>query len=174
MLGKSINKWVLAIALLCGFGHMADLAYAYGQNAQSDSWSYQSVYGSTKANSALHVRTTLSSRSAMPVASYGGTATSDGAAALGTTGSAVAPATSMPSYNFRSTSSLVSSLGNSNPSIIKGTTVSRTTSSFDWNEDDNPIGEVPDPLPIGETPWLIMAVLAAGYIAFRYLRRRNA
>lgn len=173
MLGKSINRWILAIALLCGFGHTAGLAYAYGQNAQSDSWTYQSVYGSAKpANTTMHVRTTLSSRSSMPVASYGGAMTSGGTAGYGTTGQAVSPAIGKPSYTFKSTSSLVSTLGNPNPSIVRGTTVSRNSPN-DFDEEEDPIGVVPDPTPVGDTPWLVMAVLAAGYIALRWLRRRN-
>ena len=41
-----------------------------------------------------------------------------------------------------------------------------------WNDEDNPIGEVPDPTPIGDTPWLFLLLLSAGYLAFRY-RKKN-
>ena len=40
-----------------------------------------------------------------------------------------------------------------------------------WNDGDNAIGEVPDPVPVGDTPWVLMLLLAAGYIAFVSLRK---
>ena len=80
-----------------------------------------------------------------------------------------------PAYQFRSTSVYIASSGESesdNP--LLGSGLSRRTSPWDWSEEDDPIGEVPDPLPVGDSPWCLMLLLAAAYIAFRRLRQRKA
>lgn len=80
-----------------------------------------------------------------------------------------------PTYQFRSTSMYITSSGESesdNPLLGSGR--SRRTSPWDWGEEDDPIGEVPDPLPVGDSPWCLMLLLAAAYIAFRRLRQRKA
>ena len=47
-----------------------------------------------------------------------------------------------------------------------------------WSDENDPnepgMGEVvEDPMPIGDTPWLFMLILAVGYLAFRY-RKKSA
>ena len=83
-----------------------------------------------------------------------------------------------PTYQFRSTSMYITSSGESesdNPNNpILGSGRIRRTSPWDWSEGDDPIGEVPDPLPLGDSPWWLMLLLAAVYIAFRRLRQRKA
>ena len=83
-----------------------------------------------------------------------------------------------PTYQFRSTSMYITSSGESesdNPNNpILGSGRIRRTSPWDWSEGDDPIGEVPDPLPVGDSPWCLMLLLAAAYIAFRRLRQRKA
>lgn len=72
-------------------------------------------------------------------------------------------------YQFKSTSAFI------DPSRL-GASYAREEAvlcSSSWDEPgENPVGEVDDPMPIGDTPWLIMAVLAAGYIAIRRVRKR--
>ena len=74
-------------------------------------------------------------------------------------------------YQFRSTSPYVSSMNTSSTMITLygrvGASSMRKTGS--WNEDDNPIGEVPDPAPVGEP--LVLLALAMLYLLYR---RRKA
>ena len=78
-----------------------------------------------------------------------------------------------PTYQFRTTSVYIKTSDESN-STESWKSRPRRTSPWDWSVDDNPIGEVPDPVPVGDTPWWLMLLLSAGYIAFRSLRRRKA
>ena len=79
----------------------------------------------------------------------------------------------VPKYQFYSTSAYILPSGTYHPAY---STVSkpRRTSPFDFDPStDDPLGTVPDPLPIGDTPWIFMFLLATGYIAFRYLHHRK-
>ena len=81
---------------------------------------------------------------------------------------------SAPAYQFRTTSVYINTSGDTDPGAMMGAYYGpRKTSPFDWSEEDNALGEVPDQ-PIGDTPWWFMLLLAAGYIAFRLFRRRKA
>ncbi len=72
-----------------------------------------------------------------------------------------------PTYRFRTTSAYISTSGASEPYRPMFSPGGPRRSVFDDpGEDDNPTGEVPDPVPVGDTPWLLMLLLAAGYIAF--------
>ena len=79
-----------------------------------------------------------------------------------------------PTYQFRTTSAYISTSGGSEPyNPMSGPGGPRR--GLAWTTpglDDDPIGTVPDPAPVGDTPWLLMLLLAAGYIAFRSIRRR--
>lgn len=79
-----------------------------------------------------------------------------------------------PTYRFRTTSAYISVSGASEPyRPMFSPGGPRRTSPWDWSDDENAMGEVPDPVvPVGDTPWLLMLLLAAGYIAFRSIRRR--
>ena len=78
-----------------------------------------------------------------------------------------------PTYQFRTTSAYRNSFGDTESgSALLRASGPRRTSPWDWSDDDNALGEVPDPAPVGDTPWLLMLLLAAGYIAFRSIRRR--
>lgn len=69
-----------------------------------------------------------------------------------------------PSYQFKTTSAYVFTSGKCyQPVGIRENRMLR--SIFDEpGEDDDPTGVVPDPVPLGEVPWLIMLLLAAGYL----------
>lgn len=83
--------------------------------------------------------------------------------------------TEAPTYEFRTTSSYINTGGYTDAeSLLSGSKGPRRVSPFDFSLDDNPIGEVDDPMPIGDLPWLFMLLLAAGCAAFRPLRQRNA
>ena len=74
-----------------------------------------------------------------------------------------------PDYQFRTTSLYMSALGDTEyGSSLSCANAPRRTSPWDWDEDDNALGELDDPVPVGDTPWIFMLLLAAGFIAFRY------
>lgn len=80
-----------------------------------------------------------------------------------------------PMYQFRTTSAYRNSFGDTESgSALLRASGPRRTSPFDWSEDDDPIGTVPDPVPVGDTPWFLMLLLAAGYIVFFSRKRRKA
>ena len=79
-----------------------------------------------------------------------------------------------PTYRFRTTSAYISASGASEPyrPMFSPGGPRRSIFDDDPGEEDDPSGVVPDPAPVGDTPWLLMLLLAAGYIAFRSIRRR--
>ena len=81
-------------------------------------------------------------------------------------------APSAPQYQFHTTSAFISASGESN--MMKGNNGLRGTSPWDDEDPGGPaIGEVEDNQPIGDTPWLLMFLLSAGYIAFRARSRKD-
>ena len=84
-----------------------------------------------------------------------------------------------PTYQFRSTSSVYLTSSGHPASYVPGQQNNgprriRLSDPFEDEpgEDDYPTGVVPDPAPIGDTPWLFLLLLSAGYLAFRY-RKKN-
>jgi hypothetical protein len=150
-----IKRWIMALVILYSFGYTEAFAYGFDRNAQSASWGYQSVYGST---------TTGNSYGTTP---YGSAAKS--------------PSTTM-GYQFRSTSAYRSTLAEERNYSRLDIAGARRSGSSVWDEeydfpgigdDDNPVGTLSEQ-PVGDTPWVIMLLLAAGYIAFRQRRLRKA
>jgi hypothetical protein len=85
-------------------------------------------------------------------------------------------------YQFRSTSAYRSTLAEErNYSRLDIVGARRSGSSVwdddydfpDFGEEDLPIGTLSEQ-PVGDTPWVIMLLLAAGYIAFRQRRLRKS
>ena len=71
-----------------------------------------------------------------------------------------------PTYQFRTTSAYISASGGSEPY----NPMSGPRRGSAWTTpgiDDDPIGTVPDPAPIGDAPWLFLLLLAAGYTVCR-------
>lgn len=142
-----IKRWIIAMVILYSFGYTEAFAYGFDRNAQSASWGYQPVYGST---------TTGNSYGTTP---YGSAAKS--------------PSTTMD-YQFRSTSAYRSTLAEErNYSRLDIFGARRSGSSWWEEEPSGPgMGEVEEELvPVGDTPWWLMLMLAAGYIAFRSRKR---
>ena len=82
-----------------------------------------------------------------------------------------------PTYRFRTTSAYISASGASEPYRPMFSPGGPRRSSFDDDpgEEDDPSGVVPDPkpdVPVGDTPWLWMLILAVAYIAIRRVRKR--
>ena len=73
-------------------------------------------------------------------------------------------------YQFQSTSVFIdpSRLG---ASYVREEALLRSSSWADPSEEDDPIVEY-NPMPIGDTPWLWMLILAVAYIAIRRVRKR--
>ena len=76
---------------------------------------------------------------------------------------------SAPTYRFHTTSPIINSLNDDHGSMMMDLNRARRTSSWDDFEEGNPLGEVDDTTPVGDTPWLFIIILLAGYIAFRSL-----
>lgn len=81
------------------------------------------------------------------------------------------------SFSFKSTSSYTPIVGSKSYTSelnapTRGPRKERTSSSFGWGEpEDNPIGTVPNPTPVGE-PLILLVMAMAGAIAV-YLRNRR-
>ena len=125
--------------LLCLGCLMPSAAYAYDRTPASASWGYQPL------------NSTASTRPNKPAYKLSGDV--------------------YPAYRFRSTSPIAnrqSPIANYQSPIITG-----PYKSSEWNwgnpEDEDPIGVVPDPAPIGE-PCLLF-LLALLYLPIRYYRR---
>lgn len=78
-----------------------------------------------------------------------------------------------PVLRFRSTSAYADKFDMQSTPLMGGDVV--LMGDFWTDEPTEPgTGEVEeDPMPIGDTPWLFMLILAAGYLAFRY-RKKSA
>jgi len=76
---------------------------------------------------------------------------------------------SAPTYRFHTTSPIINSLNDDHGSMMMDLNRARRTSSWDDFEEYNALGEVDDTTPVGDTPWLFIILLLAGYIAFRSL-----
>ena len=71
-----------------------------------------------------------------------------------------------PAYQFRTTSAYISASGGSEPyNPLSGPSGPRRGLINPGT--DNPIGEVDDPMPVGDAPWLFLLLLAAGYTVCR-------
>jgi len=80
-----------------------------------------------------------------------------------------------PSYRFQTTSAYIhASGGGEYNGMMPGNNGPRRSYAWDEVDDEDPIGTVPDPVPVGDMPWLLMLLLLTGYIAFRYHRQRKA
>ena len=83
---------------------------------------------------------------------------------------ATAPARSdFPVLRFRSTSAYADKFDMQYTPLMGGDVV---LMGNPWDEPTDPgIGETEDPMPIGDTPWLFLLLLSAGYLAFRYRKK---
>ena len=159
-------RYVLMLWMLCGVCHTQSVASAATSTPQyASSWGYKPLH--SVPASQVHV-----------VGSGGGA----GGGIAGNGGSAYrasySPASasvampSMPSYNFQTTSAYRTTAGASAQPVVLAEGAAYS-SPFDPTDEDDPIGTV-TPQPVGDAPWLVMLLFAAGFIAFRYSRRRNA
>lgn len=153
---KMKNRFIrhVLLLLLCGFCHTAAFAYGYDRNDQSKAWGYQPLY-STAASAQTKV-----------VGSGFGHASTTTYQGIYSTARAAVVATSAPTYSFRSTSVYIpAARGVGQPVVLaEGAAYS---SPFDPTDEDDPIGTVPDPAPLGDTPWLFMLLLIATFYSIK-------
>ena len=75
-----------------------------------------------------------------------------------------------PSYHFRTTSSMAPVVGETSYITTTYTPIGgsrpQKTNSWDDPEDEDPIGVLPDPTPVGE-PLAVLLVLALGYVVWK-------
>ena len=134
--------------MLCGASYTLSIASAYDRNTSSQGWGYQPLQTSSSTTGYT--------------ASYGGTTTRGGVA-------------ERPTFHFQSTSILIS------PSDMEPMQMRSGNALLSSIWDDEPTGpgtgEVEPKevdMPVGDTPWLFLLLLAVGYTVCRrvLLRRR--
>ena len=79
----------------------------------------------------------------------------------------------MPTYRFHSTSVYIpTQVQSGSAAWMPGN--SRPRRLGEWTDEDDPIGVLPDKvdMPVGDTPWLFLLLLAVGYIALRSRRAK--
>lgn len=139
--------------MLCGASYTLSIASAYDRNTSSQGWGYQPVYKSVSYGSTPYMGSTTTTTSSV----YTGIGSS-----------------TMPTYQFRTTSVLIPTQdqsesaawmpGNSRPRRVDG-----------WSDEDDPIGVVgdEDPMPIGDTPWILMLLLITAYYLIKRYRTKK-
>ena len=142
--------------LLCGASYTQSIASAYDRNTSSQGWGYQPL--STMNGSNYHATTAPGTY---------GTTTSR------TTKNPLSGRSDFPVLRFRSTSAYADKFDMQYTPLMGGEVVLMGDIWTDENDPNEPgMGEVvEDPMPIGDTPWLFMLILAAGYLAFRYRKK---
>ena len=125
--------------MLCGASYTLSIASAYDRNTSSQGWGYQPLQTSSSTTGYT--------------ASYGGTTTTGRVA-------------ERPTFHFQSTSILISH-SDMEPMQMRGGNA-LLSSIFDDDPTGPGTGEVePEEVdtPVGDTPWLFLLLLIAGYLA---------
>lgn len=83
-----------------------------------------------------------------------------------------------PTYQFRSTSSYTPIVGTTSYTSNGSGPISeprRSQRRGPWDPpEDDPIGVVPNQTPVGDVPWVLILLLAGGYIAYSRKRKSSA
>ena len=139
--------------LLCGASYTQSIASAYDRNTSSQGWGYQPL--STMNGSNYHAMTAPGT--------YGTTTTSR------TTKNPLSGRSDFPVLRFRSTSAYADKFDMQYTPLMGGEVV---LMGNPFDPDGPGVGELEeDPMPIGDTPWLFLLLLSAGYLAFRYRKK---
>ena len=150
-------RYVLMLWLLCGASYTQSIASAYDRNTSSQGWGYQPLQTSSSTTGYT--------------ASYGGTMTTGGTYSASSLHSSLSE---RPTFHFQSTSILIS------PSDMEPMQMRSGNALLSSIWDDEPTGpgtgEVEPKevdMPVGDTPWLFLLLLAVGYtVCRRALLRR--
>ena len=141
--------------MVCGVCHTQSVASAATYTPQAaSSWGYKPLHS-------------VSASQVHGGGAGGGIAGNGGSAYRASYSPASAPMSmpSMPSYNFQTTSAYRINAGASAQPVILAENAAYS-SPFDPSDEDDPIGTV-TPQPVGDAPWLILLLFAAGYAFFR-------
>ena len=124
--------------MLCGASYTLSIASAYDRNTSSQGWGYRPLQTSPSTTGYT--------------ASYGGTMTTGRVA-------------ERPTFHFQSTSILISHSDMEPMRMIGGNAL--LSSTWDDEPTEPGMGELPVDTPVGDTPWLFLLLLIAGYLAYR-------
>ena len=163
---NSKNRFIrhVLIVLLCGISPVVSFVTAAQMSPNYASWGYQSIQSVQPAGT--RTATTYGS-SAYSKTTYGyGTMT-------GTTYTPFTGSTQDLNYQFGTTSAYIHP-AKSNPKRSNWSENTMYGSGWDEDpEDYDPLGIVPDPpVPVGDTPWLFI-LLVAGYFLLRRGRTKK-
>ena len=155
-----LYKWLTA-AWLVLWGCVVSPAFAYPQATQSASWGYAPTYSAKPIHTITPATSSVSAYNSSYSSCISGRRSN----------SPVTARDMYPTYNFRSTSSY-SSIVSNNPSFTpladtQGNGPRNVIRRAGWDDpdDDDPIGVVPDPTPVGSP--LILLALALAYLIVR-------
>lgn len=144
--------------MLCGASYTLSIASAYDRNTSSQGWGYQPL--STMNGSNYHATTAPGTY---------GTTTSH------TTKNPLSGRSDFPVLRFRSTSAYADKFDMQSMPLMMGGDV--VLMGDTWAEPTEPgMGEVDDEvdMPVGDTPWAFLLLLATGYLIYRKVQRREA
>ena len=142
--------------MLCGASYTLSVASAYDRTSPSASWGYQPLQTSSSTTGYT--------------ASYGGTMTTGRVYSASSLHSSLAE---KPTFHFQSTSILISHPDMERMQMMGGNAL--LSSIWDEEPDGPGMGEVveEDPMPIGDTPWILMLLLTAGYYLIKRYRTKK-
>ena len=129
--------------MLCGASYTLSIVSAYDRNTSSQGWGYQPLQTSSSTTGYT--------------ASYGGTTTTGRVA-------------ERPTFHFQSTSILISPSDMEPMQMMGGNAL--LSSIWDDEPTEPGMGELEPEMPVGDTPWLFLLLLAVGYIALRSRRAK--
>lgn len=148
-------RYVLMLWMLCGASYTLSIASAYDRNTSSQGWGYQPLQTSSSTTGYK--------------ASYGGTMTTGRVYSASSLHSSLAE---RPNFHFQSTSIMISPSDMEPMQMMGGNAM--LSSTWDDEPTEPGTGEVPDDMPVGDTPWLFLLLLATGYLIYRKVQRREA
>lgn len=143
-----LYKWLFVALILCGGSHTVSFAHAYTQ-AQPAAWGYRPVNTAISTTQNGIINNTYAPKFSSDVC---------------------------PSYQFRSTSAYSSTISGMNQDAGFNRGLRRTSpwddddDDDDDDPDDNPIGVLPDPAPVG-SPFVLL-IMALLYICGRVVYKR--
>lgn len=168
-----LYRCLLIAWMMYGGSHTLSYGYSYDQAAKSQSWGYKSEYGSSLPTSGSY-RSASTGTSSYGVSSTSGSSYGSQAVRGFSYSRTYAPEFNQdvcPGYSFQSTSSFSSIIDDA----ASGVTMQKVARSS-WNPwgipDDDPIGVVPNPAPVGEPLVLILIALLYGIGLHMSSRRR--
>ena len=150
-------RYVLMLWMLCGASYTLSIASAYDRNTSSQGWGYQPL--STMNGSNYHATTAPGTY---------GTTTSR------TTKNPLSGRPDFPVLRFRSTSAYADKFDMQSRPLMMGGDVVLMGDIWTEGPTGPGTGEVEDPTPVGDTPWLFLLLLATGYLIYRKVQRREA